>query len=168
MYHFWQKRYTYYWQMVRLSRTYSLLPITRTLVNLNLASTQTIRQLPLDFLYTFIVILPSVPQTLDSLSLLLTRSSFCFPSDHFYIILPTITQTIFWEHDKSDNKKQFTEVRNIEFFSKQPRQFFVFTFLSLQFKFSELPCIINKLSCLIPFSKYQFTHTFVDLEVKCA
>ena len=130
MYHFWQKRSTYHWQMVRLSDTYSLLPLTRTIVNSNLASTQTKVDFPwISFIH--LLFLPSVPQTLDNSSFLLTRSSFCFPSDHFYIILPTITQTIILEHDKSENKKQFTEVRNTEFFSKQPCQFFVFTFLSL-------------------------------------
>ena len=39
---------------------------------------------PLDFLHTFTVILPSV-----------TRSNFCFPSDYFYTILPSITRTVF-------------------------------------------------------------------------
>ena len=52
-----------------------------------------------------------------------------------------------WARDKS-GKKACTEVRNIEFVSKQPSKFFVFTFLSLQFKFSVHSCI---LSCLIAF-----------------
>ena len=47
-------------------------------------------------------------------------------------------------HDKS-GKKPCTEVRNIEFISKQTSKFFVFTFLSLQFKFSVHSCIICRL-----------------------
>ena len=39
---------------------------------------------------------------------------------------------------KSGNKP-CSEVRNIEFISKQPIIFFVFTFLSLQFKFVSIP-----------------------------
>ena len=33
--------------------------------------------------------------TLGNSNLPLTRSSFCFPSDHFYAILPSITRTMF-------------------------------------------------------------------------
>ena len=33
--------------------------------------------------------------------------------------------------------------------------FFYFTFLSVQFKYSFQPCVLVKLCCLIPFSKYQ-------------
>ena len=76
---------------------YSWLPITRTLANSNQ------NRFPLDFRHTFTVIWPSV-----------TRSSFCFPSDHFYIILPSITRTMFWALKKS-KKKPSTGVRNIEF-----------------------------------------------------
>ena len=47
------------------------------------------------------------------------------------------------------------EVRNIEFILKQPSQFFVFTFLSLQFKFSVHLCI---LCCLIAFPPHPFAH----------
>ena len=36
----------------------------------------------------------------------------------------------------SQEKKPCTEVQDIEFISKQPSEFLVFTFLSLQFKFS--------------------------------
>ena len=39
-------------------------------------------------------------------------------------------------------KNPVLEVRNIEFISKQPSKFFVFTFLSLQFKFSVHACIL--------------------------
>ena len=60
---------------------------------------------PMDFLYTFTVILP-----FDNSNLPLTRGDICFPSDDFYIILPC------------------SKVRNIEFISKQPRQFFCLYF----------------------------------------
>ena len=46
-----------------------------------------------------------VTQTLDNLKLPLTWSNFCFPSDHFCINLPSITQTMFWAPDKSKKKK---------------------------------------------------------------
>ena len=51
--------------------------------------------------------------TPDNSNLPLNRSSFCFPSDHFYIILPSITWTMFWA--QKVGKKQSTGVRNIEF-----------------------------------------------------
>ena len=47
----------------------------------------------------------------------------------------------------------FVFVRNVEFISKQPSQFFVFTILSLQFKFSVHPCILFSLLAFPP-------HTF--------
>ena len=50
----------------------------------------------------------------NNLNLQVTRTSFCFPSDHFYIILSWITRTIFWALKKS-GRKQSTGVRNIEF-----------------------------------------------------
>ena len=56
--------------------------------------------------------------------------------------------------DKS-GRKPSTEVRNIEFISKQPSKFFVFTFLSLQFKFSVNSCI---LCCLIAFPPHPFAY----------
>ena len=65
-------------------------------------------------------------------------------------------------------KKQCTEVQNIEFISKQSCQFFVFPFfLSLQFKFGVHYCILIKLCCLIPCSKYQSLFLAI-FEVKCA
>ena len=45
---------------------------------------------PLDFRHTFNIILLSVTRTSR------IRSGFCFPSDHFYIILPSKTRTMFW------------------------------------------------------------------------
>ena len=77
------------------SREYSWLPITRTLANSNQ------NRFPLDVRHTITVILPSVTRTLDNSKLPLTRSNFCFPSDHFYIILPSITRTMFWALKKS-------------------------------------------------------------------
>ena len=63
----------------------------------------------LDFLHTFNVILPSVTRTSRKLEII-----FCFPSDHFYINLPSITRTMFWALKKV-RKKQGTFVRNVEF-----------------------------------------------------
>ena len=88
---------------------YSRFPITRTLANSNQ------NRFPLDFLHTFPVILPSVIRTLNNSNLPLTRSNFCFPSDHLYINLTSKTRTIFWALIKSGKKKQCTGVRNIEF-----------------------------------------------------
>ena len=56
-------------------------------------------------------------------------------------------------------------VRNTEFISKQPWQFFVLTCMSLQLKLSVCHCILIKLCCLIPFLKYQ-SLTLATLEVK--
>ena len=67
---------------------YSWLLIPQTLANSNQS------RFPLDFHHTFTVILPSVTRTLNNLNLPLTWSNFCFPSDHFYIILSSITQTM--------------------------------------------------------------------------
>ena len=63
---------------------------------------------PLVFPHTFTVIVPSVTRTLANSILPLTRSNFCFLTDHFYEMLPSITQTMFWalkkERKNSDNK----------------------------------------------------------------
>ena len=63
----------------------------------------------------------------------------------------------------SREKKRCTGVLNIEFISKQSSQFFVFAFLSLQFKFSIHPCI---LCCLIatpphPFAYFLYTSDYL-------
>ena len=55
----------------------------------------------------------------------------------------------------SREKKRCTGVLNIEFISKQSSQFFVFAFLSLQFKFSIHPCI---LCCLIAIPPHPFAY----------
>ena len=52
-------------------------------------------------------------------------------------------------------KKLGTEVWNIEFISTQPSKFFVFTFLSLQFKFCVHSCI---LCCLSAFPSHPFAY----------
>ena len=52
-------------------------------------------------------------------------------------------------------KKPCTDVRNIELISKQPSQVFVFTFLSLQFKFRVHSCL---LCCLIAFPSHPFAY----------
>ena len=53
----------------------------------------------------------------------------------------------------------FVFVRNVEYISKQPCQFFVFTFLSLQFKFSVHPCI---LFCLLAFPPHPFPYFLIS------
>ena len=87
------------WKFTRRAKgfplLYSWLPITRTLANSNQ------NRFPLDFRHTFTVILPSVTRTLDNSNLPLTRRNSCFPSDHFYVILPLITRTMFWALKKS-------------------------------------------------------------------
>ena len=50
--------------------------------------------------------------TLDNSNLPLTRSSFCFPSEHLYKILPLITRTMF--EPLKVGKKQSTGVLNID------------------------------------------------------
>ena len=46
----------------------------------------------------------SVTRTLENSNLPLTRSNFCFLSDHFCIMLLSITRTMFWALKKSGNK----------------------------------------------------------------
>ena len=131
---------------------YSRLPITQTLANLNLTVTQTKSispGFPSHILCNF---------TLDNSNLLLTKSNFCFPSDHFYTILPSITQTTFYSQWQV-GKNNCTEVWNTEFF--------VPTLMSLQLKFSVCPCLLIKLCSLIPFIKYQ-SISLAALHVKCA
>ena len=64
----------------------------------------------------------------------------------------------------------FVFVRNVEFISKQPCQFFVFTFLSLQWEFSVHPCISIKFCCLIAFPPHPLAYYFIEvlLEVQVA
>ena len=64
--------------------------------NLPLINNSNQNRFPLEFRHTYYCNFPSVTWTLDNSNLALTRSSFCFPSDHFYIILPLITRTMFW------------------------------------------------------------------------
>ena len=67
-----------------------------------------------DLVHPFTVILPSITLTLDNSNLLLTQRNFFLPSDHFQIILPSKTRTMFWSLKKS-GKKQCAVVRNIDF-----------------------------------------------------
>ena len=83
---------------------YIRLPITGTLTNLNDAPSQN----KVDFLHVFTLILPSVTWTLDNSNPLLAQSNFCFPSDHFYIILLSITWTKFYAPDKLEKKRTYT------------------------------------------------------------
>ena len=97
---------------------------------------------PLDFPLTFTIILPSVTRTVNNSKIPLTRSKICFPSAHFYTVNFTLDNSNHaisaWQVRR---KKPCTEVRDIRFISKQPSKFFVFTFLSLEFKFSVHSCI---------------------------
>ena len=106
----------------------------------------------LDFSPTFTVILRAV-----------TRSNFCFPLDHLYIILPSTTRTMFKGVTSRKKKQQCTEVQNIEktnqekkskqeFFVSIPR--FLLFCHSVRFKCSVHLSILIKLWCLIPFLKY--------------
>ena len=73
--------------------SYSRLPITRALhYKLEPRINSNRNRFPLDFHHTFTVILPLATRTLDNSNLPLTRSSFCFLSDHFYINLPSISR----------------------------------------------------------------------------
>ena len=102
------------------------------------------------------LLVPSLTQPLRYHSNQLSR----FPPDFlhtFTVILPLITGTMLWARDKS-GIKPCTEVRdimNLHCISKQSIQFFVFTLLSLQFKFSVHPCKICRVIafpayCLFP------------------
>ena len=74
--------------------------------------------------------------TLGNSNFALTRSNFCFPSDHFYNILLSITRTMFKARDNVIKKKLLcTVVRNNYYFLNINRIFFVFTFLSVQCKY---------------------------------
>ena len=103
--------------------------------------------------------------TADNSNLLLTRSNFCFPSDHFCIIFPRKLELRFksvkrWEKNKknknnNNKKKRCTEIQDIEFNWKQPCHFFVrLYFLSLKFSVHS-PVSHIKRCCLIPCSQYQ-------------
>ena len=87
----------------------SWLPITQTLANSNQ------NQFPQDFRHTFTEILPYVTWTLNNSNLPLTQSSFCFPSDHFYIILSLITWTMFWALKVGKNSLLVSQTLNLEF-----------------------------------------------------
>ena len=71
-------------------RFIQLIPITRTLANSNPRLTRTKTDFPWIPSYIYCNF------TLDNSNLPLTRSNFCFPSDHFYIILLSITRTMFF------------------------------------------------------------------------
>ena len=111
---------------------YSWLPITCTLANSNLRLTWT----KVDFPHTFIVILPLIPQTLKNSNLPLTQFNSCFPSNNFYIILPSKTWTMF--KCVASRKKRKTvyycrEVGSTEIISKQPWQFFIQLFCPFRY-----------------------------------
>ena len=69
--------------------------------------------------------------------------------------------------DKSGEKKTCTEVRDIKFISKQLHQFFVFTFLSVHFKFSVRFIHSCLFGCLIAFPSHPFAYNFFLFLVIC-
>ena len=77
---------------------YSRLPVTRTLAN----SDQ--NRFPLDFRHTFTVILPSITRILDNSNSRKLEPIFVSPQVICYIILPSITRTVFWALKKSGEK----------------------------------------------------------------
>ena len=101
---------------------FSRLPITRTLANSNLALTSD-QSRSLYFLHKFTVILPLVTRTLDNLNLPLTRSIFLFP---FRLFLYNFT--LYDSNHVCGAWLVGKKVRNTEFISKLPGQFFVATF----------------------------------------
>jgi len=126
-------------------RTYSWVPITQTLANSNLALARTKINFPwISFINLLTVILPSGTRTLDNSTsfperfflaevvdnsnLLLTRSNFCFPSDHFYKIFPSITRTMFWALKKSGKNSELASetkiiMRLVKYHKKQSDQY---------------------------------------------
>ena len=96
---------------------YSRLSITRTLANSNLACANSNQSwFLLDFLLTFAVILPSITWTLDNSNLPLTRSDFCFPSDHIYIILPSILEPCYKRVTSQEKKTVYWSPRHWIYF----------------------------------------------------
>ena len=79
--------------------------LTRTFANSNLALTRTKIDFRLIFFSNFT--LCEITRTLDNNNLPLTRSNFYFPSDHFYIILPSITRAMFQGRGKSKKKNVY-------------------------------------------------------------
>ena len=83
--------------------------------------------------------------------------NFCFPSDLLYIILPSITLTVFQARHKSENKNSVLKSETLNLFqnNRVNSMYLHFCHSTGQFKFSVCPSILIKLCCLIPFSKYQ-------------
>ena len=65
---------------------YSWIPITQTLANSNLTLIRTKFNFLMDFLCKFTVILPLETRALNNLSLQLSWSNFCFPTDYYYLL----------------------------------------------------------------------------------
>ena len=74
----------------------------------------------------------SVTRTLDNSILPLTQSKFCFPSDHFYINLPSITWTMLWAPDKLVEQKVHCSPKHWIYFNNHE----LCTLMSVQFKYS--------------------------------
>ena len=106
--------------------------------------------------------------TLGNSNLPLTRNNFCFPSDYFYTILPSIARNMFCSARQVRNWVRNTEL--IYFKTTMAILCLQLFFFSIHSKLSVHACILIKLSCLIPFSKYQshISISLAALEVKCA
>ena len=89
--------------------------------------------------------------TLCNSNLPLTPGNFCFPSGHFYTILPSITQTMMFCRDKS-KKSHWAAVQNIKFISKQQCTLGLY-FLTVQLNIMFNHVLINQAFFKFPFSK---------------
>ena len=124
---------------------------TQTIANSNLTLTGT----KVDFPNTWNVSLPCVTCTLNNLYLPLTRSIFCFPSDHFYITLPSITQITFnYAPDNSKTKTVHLSPKHLIYFKTTVSIVCLYFYVTPEFKFSFHLCILIKLCCLIAFSPH--------------
>ena len=120
--------------------------LTQTIANSNQ------KRFPMDFPNTWNVILPCVTCTLNNLYLQLTRSIFCFPSNHFYITWPSITQIKFNKAPyNSKTKTEHLSPKHWIYFKKPVSIVCLYFYGTLEFKFSVQLCILIKLCCLIAF-----------------
>ena len=86
----------------------------------------------------FTVILPTVTRTLDNSNLLLPRTNFCFPSDNFYAVLPSLTWTMFlsmWQVETELQSKTLNLFQN-------NHVFLVFTFLWVRYKYTMFSTVL--------------------------
>ena len=112
--------------------------------------------------------------TLGYSNFLLTRSNFSFPSDHFYITLPSITRTMFWALCNLKQKKK--AYRSPKHWALYRNQALFFNSFFIKSKFFLLPLksasylhcitisIIKKKKKI--FYELRITRTFFDFPVK--